>query len=626
MKLIDCNSEKFDIVEHRERDRYVALSYVWGKPAETIKMTTSAPAAKQAPQGKENIEIKSKALESVARKFKPPKKYAKSYVIQKKRVLKDITVTGARRRYQPAPTPGRKAISRLPDDVPLTIRDAIRVTKSLGFRFLWVDKYCIDQDNEAERRQQCGMMGDIYAGSQLTIFALGPNSDYGLPGVSFRARSRERPCTSNDQYSFVSTMEDPHLSIREAMWNSRGWTYQEGLFSTRRLFFTDHQVYFECNSMNCAESFKSNLAILHIDTGERFRALHRAGQFVCGNSNPYSHLKVSRSKQNHRKIDTIRRCQYQIQQYTQRQLTNKDDVLNAFAGIARFYARTTARIISLAGIPVPFPIANLPENEREHLDHLSYALAWSHRERTLGTLDYPGFSRPTRPLAPREPWHPHDNPSPQRRAGFPSWSWAGWFGATVWRKDLPYRWTSLLSSVKIGFRGRPTENYTWLNTFARYKQWLISRLLTANALDFDAYVLDPSMINFWQRDPENPDHLVPSDSVQVHMSIRCCPLEELQRRLLAREFECVVLGTHGEPRKDVFRAIQAADKKSATAKKKRIEMLERTEEDAIVCLVVYTVRGRSYRVGLLKIVLGTSGKYFTLNSWGLHEKRSFVLI
>jgi hypothetical protein len=109
--------------------------------------------------------------------------------------------------------------------------------------------------------------------------------------------------------------------------------------------------------MNEADSFKSNLDIIHIRNGHRFRAHHRAGRFVCGNSTPYSHLDVQLNA-NHRKMDMVRRCQHQITQYTRRELTNKDDVLNAFAAIARCYARKEAMIASLVGIPIPFPIAN----------------------------------------------------------------------------------------------------------------------------------------------------------------------------------------------------------------------------------------------------------------------------
>jgi hypothetical protein len=39
----------------------------------------------------------------------------------------------------------------LPENLPSTIADAISVTKRLGYRYLWVDKYTIDQKNEKSK-------------------------------------------------------------------------------------------------------------------------------------------------------------------------------------------------------------------------------------------------------------------------------------------------------------------------------------------------------------------------------------------------------------------------------------------------------------------------------------------
>lgn len=623
MKVIDCNSDDLIIRDYHPDDKYVALSYVWGKPAKS-ETVTLAPAMNETPQREDTMQAKPKEPRHAARNPSHVPK-SKLVLVQKNSDPRQVPTVGLKRPHRAATAPVGKPASRLPKDIPLTIQDAIWVTKSLGYRFFWVDKYCIDQDNETEKRQQCGRMGDIYAGSHLTIFALGRDSNYGLPGVSSRPRFQQWQCTTIGQYEFVSTMRDPQLSIKQSVWSTRGWTYQEGLFSTRRLFFTDYQVYFECNAMNFWESFKSNFRILHIRSGQRFRAYLRAGGFVRGNSNQYSHLNVSQSKENHRKVDTIRRCQDRIQQYSKRELTNKDDVLNAFAGIACFYARTTAKIVSLAGIPIPFPIARLRDTKRERLDHLSYALAWTHRIRSLGALAQTDPSYPSGPARKRLSWTPYDNPKPQRRKGFPSWSWAGWFGETGKRDDLPYCWTSYLSSVRIGFRGDESKDYFWLERFTTYKPYLIQELLTADVLHFDAYVLNPKKLKFWESGPYMPSRQVPSDTIQVYLSISSCSLEELRRKLIDGVFECVVLGTYGEPRKDIFKAIQAADKKSPKARKRRIDLLERVEPDAIICLVVYTVKGISYRIGLLKVELEGSARDFTLAAWGSNVKRSFIL-
>ncbi|KAM7186271.1 hypothetical protein V8F33_011867 [Rhypophila sp. PSN 637] len=346
-------------------------------------------------------------------------------------------------------------------------------------------------------------MGDIYGGSQLAIFALGDDSEAGLPGVSTTPRLTQQKCRSG-QYRFMSTMPDPHEFIKYSKWSTRDWTYQEGLFSTRRLFFTNHQVYFECNAMNTTECFKSDLGVLHTNDRQRLRVYHRAGQFVCGNSSPYSHLDIRRSKGNHRKIDTLRRCQHQIATYTRRELTKKNDVLHASAAFARFYAKTHARIASLAGLAVPSPIANLPASRKqEGLDYLTYALAWSHEIDNFDNYLPRRYSKPSSGDGKQcqLPWTPDRNPKPQRRPGFPSWSWSGWFGSVDnTRLDhLPYCWTSLLSSVQIGFPDGKIKDYHYIHEGSSaggeyYKTYMIREMLTADALHFDAYVLDPKEV------------------------------------------------------------------------------------------------------------------------------------
>jgi hypothetical protein len=48
--------------------------------------------------------------------------------------------------------PDQKAVGNaLPHEMPSTISDAMEVTLKLGLRYLWVDRYCINQDDEDER-------------------------------------------------------------------------------------------------------------------------------------------------------------------------------------------------------------------------------------------------------------------------------------------------------------------------------------------------------------------------------------------------------------------------------------------------------------------------------------------
>ncbi|KAI3580335.1 heterokaryon incompatibility protein-domain-containing protein [Fusarium oxysporum f. sp. albedinis] len=66
-----------------------------------------------------------------------------------------------------------------------TIEDAITVALQVGINFLWVDRYCLPQQECLEKREQIQKMHKIYREADLTIIAAaGDGPDYGLPGIS----------------------------------------------------------------------------------------------------------------------------------------------------------------------------------------------------------------------------------------------------------------------------------------------------------------------------------------------------------------------------------------------------------------------------------------------------------
>ncbi|KAH7341199.1 heterokaryon incompatibility protein-domain-containing protein, partial [Pyrenochaeta sp. MPI-SDFR-AT-0127] len=136
--------------------------------------------------------------------------------------------------------------SSLPVPLPQTIEDAITVTKGLGYNYLWVDKYCIDQRKE-DFHTKLRQMDVIYENSVLTIIAAaGSHSSYGLAGISKIRKS----CSTQRLKSLPFLVAD---ELRKSVWASRAWTFQEGLLSTRRLIFTEKQMYFECQGLYCFE-------------------------------------------------------------------------------------------------------------------------------------------------------------------------------------------------------------------------------------------------------------------------------------------------------------------------------------------------------------------------------------
>lgn len=135
-----------------------------------------------------------------------------------------------------------------------SIEDALTVTQQLNLRYLWVDRYCIPQD---DFKYQISKMHEIYGGAHVTIIAAAGNGpQHGLPGVNQTVRTRPPPVTIGSR-TLLATFPNPKLLVEESKWYSRGWTFQEGLLSRRRLVFTDHQVFFRCDNFIFFEAFSN---------------------------------------------------------------------------------------------------------------------------------------------------------------------------------------------------------------------------------------------------------------------------------------------------------------------------------------------------------------------------------
>ncbi|KAK0633872.1 heterokaryon incompatibility protein-domain-containing protein, partial [Immersiella caudata] len=157
-------------------------------------------------------------------------------------------------------------------DLPRTIRDAMSFVASLGLSHLWVDRLCIMQDNEDHKHGQIKAMGSIYSNSSFTIIAaqshdaFGPLSSRPLKssssdrwsmlrfwGRNFMSRSRAMPSKTTAPATDTAIHWKNPQTDRDAMaimsadllrtiWYSRGWTFQEFLFSKRKIIFHNNTV------------------------------------------------------------------------------------------------------------------------------------------------------------------------------------------------------------------------------------------------------------------------------------------------------------------------------------------------------------------------------------------------
>ena len=140
-------------------------------------------------------------------------------------------------------------------NLPLTIEDAILVVQKSGYRYLWVDRYCIQQHDNIEKQHQIRQMANIYSNAVATICALGAHSNTGIAGVSALRKSQYRFQSQN--YVLVKCLwpeAQLQYHLQNSTWATRGWTFQEPLLSKRCLFFTPEAVILVCHKSTLGEA------------------------------------------------------------------------------------------------------------------------------------------------------------------------------------------------------------------------------------------------------------------------------------------------------------------------------------------------------------------------------------
>jgi hypothetical protein len=297
------------------------------------------------------------------------------------------------------------ALTQERQSIPRTIRDAILVVKQLRKKYIWVDALCILQDDQVEKEKVIGEMDLIYSRAELTLVAAsGRHADAGLPGLmpgtrtvhAFDARmaigAKERG------KELVTARSRPSTIIACSKWNSRGWTYQERLFSHRMLLFTDEQLLYWCGRSSWCEDTVLETDNEHVHYEER--PLYR---FSVPNNPSAPFMKQAEESPS---VSMFEEYSKIVSEYSRRDLSFQGDVLDAFAGLLRrfraSYEPNSLPLNYFFGLPSAWfelsllwnPLANSPKiRRRGEMYHMRSG------------VDIP----------------------------FPSWSWTGWVGVVEYR-------------------------------------------------------------------------------------------------------------------------------------------------------------------------------------------------
>ncbi|KAF2281102.1 HET-domain-containing protein [Westerdykella ornata] len=311
------------------------------------------------------------------------------------------------------------SLTRNMQRLPGTIQDAIKCSKDLAFRYLWIDALCIIQDSKEHKGKQLRQMDRVYGAAELTIVCAypvpkgTPDPCSGLPGFSKPSPSKKQLIKSVSDLRMAATSMCASDALRTARWDTRCWTYQEHHLSRRLLFFTHVQAYFLCSCNAFAEDTvcESIPRTAAVEPGTTLWSPKARYGNKAAFEGRWGQWSLSRAK-----IAGIglmmETYENALSEYTYRDVSFPTDILNAFDGIRAVLAEAMETAF-FQGLPEIF------------FDH---ALCWvpkgvcKRRKSREEQADFRLFD-PARPL-------------------FPSWSWAGWetpVNLGFWMANWAYR-------------------------------------------------------------------------------------------------------------------------------------------------------------------------------------------
>ncbi|KAE9368864.1 hypothetical protein N431DRAFT_494223 [Stipitochalara longipes BDJ] len=229
------------------------------------------------------------------------------------------------------------------DAIPRLFQDAIVITRSMGYRYLWIDSLCIVQDSPDDWNREITRMGSIYKYCAFMISAdsCGDSSEsiFSKSLVGTSAEGIQQGCHSS-QNNLRGTLT-PCSTKREhdrhggGTLQSRAWVLQEEVLSPRTLRWSDNEVMWRCRSNSRSEEEPVVWPFM-----------------MHGDSMPYNWWKllclskkslktIMDSLPNRRLPNSLLIWYATVEDFGCREITFKTDTLPAISGIAREIARHT---------------------------------------------------------------------------------------------------------------------------------------------------------------------------------------------------------------------------------------------------------------------------------------------
>ena len=142
------------------------------------------------------------------------------------------------------------------NDLPKTFQDAVRVTRELDKKYLWIDSLCIIQGDKEDWKKEAKRMEHVFASAYCTIAASSASNwrdgflERNLSPQYFQIQSNSRR-----QVYVCDNMHNYSKDMDESPLNKRAWVLQERVLSRRTIHFSAKQTYWECAEGVLCENF-----------------------------------------------------------------------------------------------------------------------------------------------------------------------------------------------------------------------------------------------------------------------------------------------------------------------------------------------------------------------------------
>lgn len=259
-------------------------------------------------------------------------------------------------------------------DLPQTYADAIAVTRRLGIQYLWIDSFCIIQDDRGDWTIESQKMGDIYEKAYVNIAATGAkdgSTGFLDPQRDSIVHVRVPAAPDEEMGHFYFTNQpnsDFHTFVTRAKLNTRGWVYQERTLSRRTIHFAADMWYWECGDHILSEDgwqhdagggieLANNKAHYSEATTPLRQTLNAAATSIGKVFGPRPDFIDGETLA--REMDRLWACM--LRAYTKCDLTFHSDKLPALLGLAKRLEQTTQRAYAYGhwletGDPLPMSL------------------------------------------------------------------------------------------------------------------------------------------------------------------------------------------------------------------------------------------------------------------------------